>query len=197
MKKQNKTKGYEVVPVRLSIPLMPEPILPTGSRSNLKNATFQQASSFQTSIQSAEAFTREKIKQCRNAIKARNFDGFNRIISSLPALQDSLAVQEMLHRYEKRIHGSRGRPAGRYTYNPTVIAGLVNQAIATGKAKNREQAFLVAGQLLGLSYDVVKRYFYNAMSVAEFQPTFIETGEARIATAEDMQKLALARSIFQ
>jgi hypothetical protein len=80
-----------------------------------------------------------------------------------------------------------GRPRFRYARHPLFIVGLVQVLIEQGRAKNTERAFHLVAELgLELSYEIVKRAYYQALRDARFGPIVLRFPElAREISAEE------------
>jgi hypothetical protein len=87
-----------------------------------------------------------------------------------------------------------GRPRSRYRVSPLMVTGLVEYLIATGKAKNPEQAFARLEAVGVLSFEFAKECFYRARREKRFAPVLMMFPELKqLISAEEGGRL-LARS---
>lgn len=175
MKKTTKSKGYEATPASLEIPLIMEPrVTPDG-----KGLHCTSASSLPFTVNDAIAETQETLSACRHAISENNYGKFRIMIREQPLLLENDWVREQLYRYRNRTSATRGRPTGSYSKHPNFILGFVNLALSTGQARNREHAYQITSDLLGVDYAMVKRHFHIALKLNSNKTMFFETGPTR------------------
>ena len=200
-----KTKGWEVTPARLVLPAAPLPptdAINDGAAAGSvqgKTLSLAGASTVAGSLDDARERAVFLLTECHRLVSEKNSAAFLKLLDQRPHLLVDPRVRAMLMELEGNngLTRRRGRPAGRYALHPLVIVGWVQQLLATGAVKNREQAFAHLEEGGWIAYESAKDLFYQALKEERFRPVLFALPEAtRGATQEEVAALHGAQTVL-
>lgn len=197
MKSPEKPKRYELIPFRMvipGIPLVADGGLPSGPSEEdggfhaPEEIPIRGVSTVECCADRAKREADELLRRCRRDLRCGDRSAILDLLDLNPEFICVAWVQAELLRL---LQGGlplrkRGRPKGRYNLHPLVVVGLVEHLIATGRARNREQAFGKLEELQVLPYESAKDAFYQVVGEKRFRPVLVEFPElAREVSAEE------------
>jgi hypothetical protein len=205
-----KPRAYELIPFRLVQRGIPIP-----ARSALPNAAPEDRDTPQwpSEIPIVEVHTRATsceralnegqalLKRARRRVEQGDRFALLELLDDNPAFIADAWVRETLGRLIEGGLSLRrpGRPNHRYRVNPLMVTGLVEHLIATGKARNPEQAFARLEALGVLSADFAKECFYRARREKRFESVLMTFPELRqlISAEEHERRLAHGEKLHE
>lgn len=182
---------YEVIPFRGVIPAVP--VLDPGPHpvEELRSAHSIRITGAATVFFQADGARREAeamLAHCRGEVERGNPYALTELLDANPAFMAVAWVRETCRSLIKEGHPlrRRGRIRGKHTFHPLMLVGLVRHLIATGDAKNPEQAFGLLEELRVLAYGTAKDLYYRGVQEDRFKPILLEFPEyaQRVPAAE-------------
>jgi hypothetical protein len=172
----------------LSVPAKPKPAELTPPKDKDSPYLISGATTVETTINEAIAFSRARIRECKRRLCNGNPTA---ILSFLDDYPDLIADPWISAKYLQLLHAgrlrrNRGRPRGRFEHHPLMVEGLVRELIAQELVKTPEEAFAMLEQREWLSYDESKRLYYQSQREDRFKAVFVERSDlTRAATKEE------------
>jgi len=173
---------YEITPFHMLVPAVP--VLDPHPRpvSELRDDHTIAITGAITRLFTAEAARREAaamVAECQARVRAGQRHALIELLDANPAFIAVPWVRETLARLLKAGLPLRrpGRIRGKHQFHPLVVVALVNHLIATGDAKNPEQALQRLEDHGVMNYGTAKDLYYRGVREDRFKPILIEFPE--------------------
>lgn len=196
-----KSETYEAILATIALQAAPMPAggmlqraRKQGGRIDRKNYEIEGAKTLPASVDSASAYTKELLKECRRRFKrASDPSVIWALLDDYPWLIADRWLREIFFKFARsgRLRRTRGRPRGTFTVHPLLIYGLVQACVAADVARNPDRAFAWVSDKLGcLRPDQAKQLYYQAQEDSRFRVILIEfSDQARLATTDEIAYL--------
>lgn len=197
---------YIGTPFRISLPGIPDPASGTvpmraqkdGETRMPEALAISGVSTLPTSVDRAKREAEALLRQCQERVAAGRAGAILDLLDINPEFIQNAWVREAYVRLSEQglLRRRRGRPIGRDKVCPMVVVGLVGHLIATGRVKNREQAFGRLEELGLMTYVAAKDSFYRGWREPRFRPIYLEFPELeREMTAAELEYLQRAEMV--
>jgi hypothetical protein len=192
MDSNGESKLYEAMRARMVLPAIP---IPAHGESVEKFATirWQGLRTLPTCVADAHKHSHELLRRTQWRVRRGDRRALAELLDYNP---EFIAVRWVREEVLKRLAGDRslrrrGRPAGSFVMQPLVVVGLVEELMASDRAKNPHTAFKQLESLTGMLYETTKRLYYQALSEPRFRAIFLTFPE----TSSQLTGEELARVI--
>ena len=196
----------EIVPAEVIIPARPIPdgdwlarrLRGEGRSSDIaRSMDVRGINTTPTSVAEADSLSRSLVRELDQAIRCGDRSLIWKMLRDRPELIRLPKFPEILCRWitNGSLRAPRGRPRGATGWCPLVVAGLIDQLVFSGVARNLEQAFVLLDPL-GVPYDSAKRLYRQACREPRFRALMIlDEGRARPVEDRDQQWTGSAEAL--
>lgn len=211
MGSSGKSPGYELVPCTMVLPAMPLPSkqaldarrrtgrlgLPSPGACST-HSEIRGAVTLSTSYDDAQARMQVLLGACQRRVRGGDPSALADLLEEHPDFIRIPWVRETLARLQEsgRVRRRRGRPSGRFTFHPLVVAGLVRELVSSGRAANPERAFQWLEIEGVMSSYRAKDLYYQARRDERFRAILLTFEEHAITVSETEARRLMANRQF-
>ncbi len=189
MNTEENSVSYEVTPCRLvayGVPL----VAPEEDFSDPKQIRIRGLTTLAASLGDAQSRAEGRLKAVKQRIRQGDHQGLVNLLDDYP---EFIAHPWVRKEWIKWIATGRsfrkpGRRMGSVIRHPLIVAGMVDELVRRGWAKNKHKAFEWLDEHLCINYDMVKEQYYRAWSEERFRAVLIENPVgARSRTPDEIE----------